>query len=175
MGYVYLPDDLRNLLMSNERVIWYDKPVFKPLVLSSLFFMLFGIPFLLFPLLFFTSVPILDIGFLMFFVFWYSIVSFIAFGPFIYSFLSWKNMVYMLTNKRIIIRRGVIGIDYDILNVENIQQVILNVGFWDKIFGTGTLTVYSIGVKPLSLVAVKEPTKVLRIIQEASNYDKKSQ
>jgi len=84
-------------------------------------------------------------------------------------------MVYMLTNKRIIIRRGVIGIDYDILNVENIQQVILNVGFWDKIFGTGTLTVYSIGVKPLSLVAVKEPTKVLRIIQEASNYDKKSQ
>ncbi len=81
-------------------------------------------------------------------------------------------MIYLLTNKRIIVWRGVIGIDYDILNIENIQQVTLNVGFWDRLFHTGTITVYSIGVKPLSLIAVREPNKVLRIIQETSRISK---
>jgi len=31
--------------------------------------------------------------------------------------------------KRIIVRKGIVGIDYDMLDLENIQQVNINIGF----------------------------------------------
>lgn len=49
-----------------------------------------------------------------------------AIGP-LYDYIAWKNIWYVLTNKRIIVRKGVIGIDYDMLELENIQQVNVNV------------------------------------------------
>lgn len=103
---------------------------------------------------------------LLFFLFWYGILSLIAVAPF-YDFLVWKNIWYVLTSKGIIVRKGLIGIDYDFLNLENIQQVNVNVSLLDKKYNTGSIVLQSVGVKPLILWAVENPYKVQEIIREA--------
>jgi len=177
--YVYsLPRDLAGLLGRDEKVVWCGKPVFAPLILKNLLFMLFGIPFLVFPLIVFGFAWNFNFGFnvglLFFFVFWYGIAGLITFGPFLYVLLSWKNMYYLITNKRVILRTGVVGIDYEILSLDNVQEVSLNTDFWDKMYGTGTIVLHSVGVKPLTLFAVKDPTYVLNVLRRIIDERKSS-
>ncbi|OYT28926.1 MAG: hypothetical protein B6U94_08080 [Thermofilum sp. ex4484_79] len=171
MSVYSLPVDVRELLSRDEKVIWYDKPVLSALMLKSLSMLIIGLPFLIFPLLIFGFTgglnPSTFFVLIPFFAFWYGIVGLITIGPIIHVSLSWRNMLYLLTDKRIIVRQGAVGIDYEILDLENVQQVNLNVGFWDKVYGTGTITIHSIGVKPVSLYAIREPTRALMIIRRA--------
>ncbi len=50
----------------------------------------------------------------------------------------------------------------------------MNVGFWDRRYGTGTLTIQAMGVKPITLYAVKEPRKVYEMINKAVKDKKQS-
>jgi len=59
-----------------------------------------------------------------------------------------------------------IGIDYDILDLENVQQVNVDVGFWDRLYGTGTIIIQSIGVTPVRLNNVEKPRLVQRILRD---------
>lgn len=67
------------------------------------------------------------------------------------------------------------GIDYDTLNLDLVQQVNLNVGFWDKKYGIGTLIIQATGVRPITLYAVREPRKVYEIINRIVWETKKHQ
>ncbi|HFC49354.1 MAG TPA: PH domain-containing protein [Thermofilum sp.] len=49
-----------------------------------------------------------------------------------HSFLIWKNVSYVVTDKRVIVRKGLEGIDYEILELVNMQQVNVDVELWDK-------------------------------------------
>jgi len=172
-----IPQDVREMLEPDERILWCGKPLRTPFMLRRIGFIFIGIPWLIFPLIILgaTSMKILsEPPVLLFFVFWYGILGFIFFGTPIYSSLVWKNIYYVLTNKRIIIRKGLVGIDYDTLNLDLIQQVNVNVGFWDKKYGTGTLTIQAIGVRPIILYAVKDPRKVYEIINKATRARKHS-
>ncbi|RLE63155.1 MAG: hypothetical protein DRJ47_09720 [Thermoprotei archaeon] len=104
---------------------------------------------------------------LLFFCFWYGIGILVFFAVSIYAILVWKNMFYLLTDRRIMVRRGLIGIDYDVLGLDMIQQVNTEVGFWDKMYGTGTLTIQAMGVTPLKLHCVKNPREVQATISKA--------
>lgn len=163
-----VPQDLREMLDKNEKILWAAKPKKAPFVLKSIAALIVIIPFLVMPIIVFwiAGPAIIHPFVIMFFLFWYGILSLIALTP-LYNFLMWKNIWYALTNKRIIVRTGLIGIDYDVLELENIQQVNVNVGLVDKIFGTGTITLQSIGVKPLTLWAVEEPYKAQKMIRHA--------
>ncbi|RLE62190.1 MAG: hypothetical protein DRJ38_10095 [Thermoprotei archaeon] len=171
----YLPQDLRDMLDKDERIYWAEKPKRAPLVFKSLAAMVIILPFMIIPIfilqiagsVFFNPIVII------FFLFWYGILSIFAIAP-LYNFLMWRNIWYVLTNKRVIIRTGLIGIDYDILELENIQQVNVNVGLIDKIYGTGTIVLQSIGVKPVALWAVKEPYKIQKTIRQAVEEAKNS-
>ena len=55
---------------------------------------------------------------------------------------AWLNKrAYACTNKRIIVRGGIIGIDYKFLDYKEVKATIIKVGFFDKVAGknTGTL------------------------------------
>ena len=54
-----------------------------------------------------------------------------------------SNLVkeYAITNKRVIIKSGLIGTDYKSIYFEQISQVIIDVGLIGKIFGTGNLKI----------------------------------
>ncbi len=172
-----VPQDIREMLEPGERILWCDKPMRTPFVRKSIGLVFIGIPWLIFPLIIIemTSIKILfEPPILLFFIFWYGILGFIFFGTPIYSSLAWKNIYYVLTNKRIIIRKGLVGIDYDILSLDAVQQVNVNVGFWDRKYGTGTLIIQAMGVRPITLHAVKDPRKVYEIINRAAKSRKQS-
>lgn len=76
------------------------------------------------------------------------IAALIVFG-YIFSIISrftvYKNTYYCCTNKRIIIRRGFIGVDYQTLDYDLIGGMDVQVDFFDKIIkpNTGTISFIS--------------------------------
>ena len=62
-------------------------------------------------------------------------------GNFLFFALSYKNTYYAYTNKRVIIRKGIIGVDYKSLDMDMIGVVTVNVGILDKIMHKNTGTI----------------------------------
>ena len=60
---------------------------------------------------------------------------------FLFFKLSYKNTYYAYTNKRVIIRKGIIGVDYKSLDLDMIGVVTVNVGVLDKIMQKNTGTI----------------------------------
>lgn len=57
---------------------------------------------------------------------------------------SYKNIEYALTNKRVIIRSGIIGIDFKTLYYSEIQSVNVKVGLFDRLFKVGDIYITSV-------------------------------
>lgn len=152
------------------------KPVRKPYVLKTVPIIISLIPFLAAPLIVFMAVrnAVFDPFVLLFFAFCYGFLGLVALAP-LYSFLVWRNVFYVVTDRRVIVRRGLVGIDYDVLELVNVQQVNVDVGLWDKMCGTGTITLQSVGVSPLRLENVEEPRRVQKIIMRAAAALKESE
>lgn len=110
-----------------------------------------------------------------------------AFGPPVILFFSYKNTEYAITNQRLITQTGAIGLDTRFIDLEKIQEVFVNIGVIDRLFGTGNIFApsasqasigaivthsgfwgprYSMISRP-SLAALKEPYKVQKLLQEA--------
>lgn len=51
----------------------------------------------------------------------------------------YKNMFYALTDRRIIVRSGLVGIDYQSVGYKDVQNVNLRVGVFDKLMKVGDL------------------------------------
>lgn len=163
---VDMPPDLRGMLEPGERVLWVGRPVRAVAALTSLPILLFAAPFILIPVLALPgpawTQPVVQV----FFAFWYALTLPIAFLP-LYAYLAAGKTWYLLSDRRIVVRKGVIGTDYDVLGLDKVQQVNVNVGLVDKFYGTGSIKVQAIGVEPLTLQAVKEPYKVQKLILKA--------
>ena len=56
---------------------------------------------------------------------------FLLIGAF-YPLMRYKKALYCITNKRIIIRHGIIGVDFKSLNLKDISAVFVEVNFLDK-------------------------------------------
>ena len=78
-------------------------------------------------------------------------IFFIAFGSipllsalfnFIGRIVRFKNIEYDITNKRIIIRSGIIGVDFKEINLDQIGAVTVRVDFLDKLVKPNTGTIY---------------------------------
>jgi len=117
-------------------VIWYGKPVLGALMFKSLVLLVIGLPSFITPVFILESTgsinPETFYTLALFFIFWYCMAGLLTVSPIIHTFLSWRNTLYILTDERIIVRRRAVGIDYRILDLDNVQQVNLDVGFWDN-------------------------------------------
>ncbi len=60
----------------------------------------------------------------------------------IFAQIYYKNNFYAYTNARILIRSGIIGIDFKSLDMRYVGALNVRVGFWDKVLKqeTGTIT-----------------------------------
>ncbi len=160
-----LPKDLLDAV-KGEKIIWYGRPLFWPFILRGVFIIPFIIPFIVFPLFIPGIFSASTLPFILFFfMFWYGITLTILGAFTLYPILLWRNVFYVLTENRIIVRRGVIGIDYDFLKLELVQQIEVNVGVIDKIYGTGSIIIMSVGVKPIIIANVRNPLEVRNIIE----------
>ncbi len=177
MGFS-IPDDLTELILEGERIVWVSRSAFKPFILKNLAGLVVPVVFLLIPIpfmgMFYIPPPHITIFMLPFFILWYCIVGFAVFNFSAYPILLWRNLYYVLTDRRIIVRKGVIGIDYDILDLEYVQQVNLERGIWDRIYGTGTIVVQAIGVKPIAIYSIPDPFKSIEVLKKTVENVKSS-
>ena len=88
----------------------------------------------------------------------------------------WKNTQYAVTNKRIIIRNGLIGYQYNSFYYTDISNVTLKVGVIDRMLGVGDIMIslnHTIGttkkghpINTTSILDVENPDQVMQIVQK---------
>ena len=182
---------LDKLLNANEKVVWSGKPVRKAFIMPGLVSIPFGLIFLAFPFFWmWTAASAGAPGFVSLFVLPFVFVGFgIAFGPSLLQLLRYRNTEYMITDKRIITQTGAIGLDTRFVDFEKIQEVYVQIGVLDRLFGTGSVYAMTAGFSGFgprggygyrgfpgnrpSLSALKEPYEVQKLLQEAIEKSKK--
>ena len=73
---------------------------------------------------------------------------------------------YYITNQKVIIEKGWIGRDYDIVKLERVLDVNLDVTVIDSIFKTGCIKLCTANDnEPIHLHNIKNPKKAIKLIQ----------
>lgn len=103
----------------------------------------------------------------------------------IVTIIQAKNLKYVITDKRAIIQKGAIGLDYRAIDYTKIDDILVNVGVIDKMFNTGTIVLvnelaYSSGTnnnqvhsykkmdESNSFIAVERPYDVFNKLKKVS-------
>ncbi len=140
---------LESILAKDEQVIWRGKPKKSAYLYSSFVKELPGLlSGLLTTTLFFVMVGIylgmeafwISLAFIG--VFWV-IGLFTKIGRLVTYSYRYKNIDYALTNRRIIIRSGLIGVDYKSINYKEVKTVKLDVTWIDRLFNVGDIYIYT--------------------------------
>ena len=86
----------------------------------------------------------------------------------IYRLLKWRGVVYVVTNRRVIVKRGIVGLDYEDASLNKINNVFLRQGILGRLFGYGTISITTAGVAGMPFLqfeSVRSPRMVLRLIK----------
>ena len=139
-------NSVEDVLYDGEKVLWKGKPNAKSYVLAAMMRMLpIAIIWLIFDGAFIVgisigisqeSIPLGILGFIIPFFLLHLMPVWMWIGNTVRAFREVKNLEYAITDKRIIIRSGVIGIDFKFINYTEIDSVNVKVGFIDKIFNS---------------------------------------
>lgn len=152
--YFKVEEDIKNnkvedILAPGESILVRFKPDKKTYVLESIFK---GLPlalvwggfdaFFIYMIISQNVAKEIGMWFIPFMIFFFGI-HLIPVWLFIYRLIKklagYKNLEYVFTDKRIIIRSGLIGVDFKYIYYEEIQSVIVKVGIFDRLFKVGDL------------------------------------
>jgi uncharacterized membrane protein YdbT with pleckstrin-like domain len=181
------------LLNANEKIIWSGKPVRKAFILSGVVSIPFGLIFMAFAIFWmWTAASGGAPYFFSLFGLVFVLIGFgIVFGPSLLQLLRYRNTEYVITDKRVITQTGAIGLDTRFVDFEKIQEVYVQIGVMDRLFGTGSVYAMTAGFSGFgprggygygyggfafnrpSLSALKEPYEVQKLLQEAIERSKK--
>ncbi len=132
-------NEIKNILSSNEKIVWEGKPKFAPYFISQLtVFACFSLILLVGALL---AAADGQIGpSILFFI-----LGFIFVISPIISYHYYRKIYYAITDKRVIFQSGIIGTDFNSVDFDKIQSLNVNVGLIDKLFGgnSGTISIFS--------------------------------
>lgn len=170
-------NEIEDVLNSDEKVLWRGKPNPKSYVLAAMVKMFpIAIIWLLFDgtfIVFITKgmtdggIPLSMLGFIVpFFVLHLTPVWIWLYNT-VKAVREVKNLEYAVTDRRIIIRSGIIGIDFKFVNYTEIDSVNIKVGLIDRIFKVGDIYVNS-SVNAAVLWDVAEPYKIGKALQKVT-------
>ena len=142
-------NNIDDVVDSNERVLWRGHPNAKSYVLAAmvkmlpiaLVWMIFDGAFIVFISIGMKSgdIPLAVLGFVIPFFLLHLTPVWVWIGRTVKAAREVRNLEYAITDKRIIIRSGMIGIDFKFINYAEIDSVNVKVGFIDKIFRVGDI------------------------------------
>lgn len=169
------PTQIEEIIGKDEQILWRGKPNRKAYIFSSIFSMFpFALIWLLFDSVFIVAMFVSDafsqmpsgaiIGIIIFFAFHLTPV-WIWIGNIITASRGYKNLEYVFTNKRIIIRSGIIGIDFKNIYYSEIQSVNLKVGLIDKMLKVGDIYIKSKNSSQV-LFDISDPYFITQKLQE---------
>jgi len=174
-----LPKNILSILRGDEQLLWWGRPVFKSFILhlGSMWGFFFAGSLLIAGIMAASSIlPPMPIGMLYGFSAVLTIQATIGLlmfiGPIIRNVIAYNNTFYLITNRRILIQTGAIGIDTRIIEFDKIQEIYVTMDFIDKIFGTGSIKISTAAGWPEhaympTLTALRNPHKVHNILQSA--------
>lgn len=87
----------------------------------------------------------------------------------IYEFLRLRYMEQGVTNKRVILKRGIISRKTDEMKIASIETVEIDQGVFGRIFGFGDVRVTGRGISDLVFKRIDDPMAVKRAIESVSH------
>ena len=105
-------------------------------------------------------------------LFWPHLIIMMVFTFFTLPFFfkkGYNNLYYAYTNKRLIVRSGMFGVNYSSLDYQDITSTTVSVGFLDKKTNTGSLQFVSPSVhqgRPMTFSYIENPYEVMKEIKE---------
>jgi hypothetical protein len=166
----------------NESVLWAGRPAFLPFLAS-------GIPFLIIGLIWFSidffgfirpmllgsgHAPKGFAGFMVpffmlhLFPFWGSVLNMLR------LVLVHKNTAYAVTNRRVMFRGGLWGINFESIDFDQITDLQVTIGPLEKSIGAGTISITSAGQSSnarslaKAFIGVADPYDVFKEIKKVS-------
>jgi membrane protein YdbS with pleckstrin-like domain len=134
-------NQIEKVLMKDEKVLYTYKPMFIKTVIITVICYLFTLLFVLLALLIPASAESMEINVTGGIVALAVIGITVFFGVVLLLLaLAYRNKFYAVTNKRFIIQRGLLGIDFSSIPISGVQFISVNVSVLDKILGKGTGT-----------------------------------
>ena len=191
--------EIDKVLDDNEKVFWEGRPRLWPYLLTGAIpLFIFGIIWnaFLVPFVFvgwfmpkFTASTLPDmalqgvntvgptksmitaffVGWNLFLVPFVLIGLWMLFGTPIYKWLLHKHLYYAITNKRLIIQKGVIGRDFEYVDFDQITNAEVRVGFWDKMVGKSTGSIY---LSTAASSSISQRQQALPLPYTLSNIDR---
>ncbi len=143
--------DITSIVAEDEQVLWRGKPKKSAYILNKVLSMLpFALIWLLFDgafiamlCVFGPKLPTFFLVVLIVFFAFHLLPVWIWITNIVTANRQHKNLEYMFTNKRIVIRSGIIGIDFKNIYYADIASVNLKVGLIDKICKVGDIYIKS--------------------------------
>ena len=170
-------NNIDDVVAPNEKVLWRGKPNAKSYVLAAMVKMLpIALIWLIFDgtfIFFITSgmingdIPLEILGFIVPFFLLHLAPVWIWIGNTVKAAREVRNLEYAITDKRIIIRSGVVGIDFKFINYTEIDSVNVKVGLIDRIFRVGDIYINS-SVNSGVLWDVEDPYKIGNALQKVT-------
>ena len=170
-------NSIDDVVGSDEKVLWRGQPNAKSYVLAATLKMLpIALIWLVFDgvFIFFIAngmasggIPLAVLGFIVPFFLLHLAPVWIWIGKTIKATREVRNLEYAITDKRIIIRSGVVGIDFKFINYTEIDSVNVKVGIIDRIFKVGDIYINS-SVNAGVLWDVDDPYKVGNALQRVT-------
>lgn len=163
--------ELERVMDRGERVIWEGKPALAPYMVRRMVLLLLFAPFLGFFLIpTFFVVFEFDFSPSLFLIPFLFFISFLILSV-VLSLVSHSVTYYGLTNKRIVIQKGIIGRDFTMIEFRKLTHVEVNVSAVEKLFApdTGSLKLHTAGTgsqtsQPPILESVKRPYELFKIV-----------
>jgi uncharacterized membrane protein YdbT with pleckstrin-like domain len=87
----------------------------------------------------------------------------------IYAFLRLKYQERGVTNKRVILKKGIIGRKTEEMKLKSIETVEIDQGVIGRLFGYGTVRITGRGVSDLVFKGIDDPIAVKRAIESVGN------
>ncbi len=87
----------------------------------------------------------------------------------IYEFLRLKFLEQGVTNKRVILKKGIISRKSEEMKLSSIETVEIDQGIFGRIFGFGTVKITGRGISDLMFKGVNDPMSVKRQVESVSN------
>ena len=144
-NFMNYEEDLTNPLVEGETLIWSSKPKKSAFIINKILTMM---PIALIWLFFdgFILTQIISTGQIkemLFFVIPFFALHLFPFwmwlGNVLTSNKKWQNTKYYVTDKRIIIQTGLVGVNYQTIYYKDIKNVNLRIGIIDKLLGVGDI------------------------------------
>ena len=165
-------NNVEDIIEKDEKILLRLKPNKTAYVWSAVMGMLpFALIWLIFDLtaiIFICQVPTFPTGVLIFIIVFFAFhltPVWIWIGQIVNATIGYKNIEYVFTSKRIIIRSGVIGIDFKTINYSDIEGVNLKVSFIDRMLKVGDIYIQAVTQSSV-LNDINNPYAVLSSIQK---------